>query len=69
VPPVVLLEPLILEIPVSLLPTVVTLLDVPGAATGGVYRVTVGLVDGLGEVAERARRELALLGERKEKEV
>jgi hypothetical protein len=28
-----------------------------------------GLVGGLGEVVKRARRELALLGERKEKEV
>jgi hypothetical protein len=64
---VVLLEPLILGIlPVSLLPTVQ--LGVPGAAAGACIVLPWVLVGGLGEVVERARRELALLGERKEKE-
>jgi hypothetical protein len=64
---VVLLEPLILGIlPVSLLPTV--LLGVPGAAAGVCIVLPWVLVGGLREVVERARRELALLGERNEKE-
>jgi hypothetical protein len=62
-------EPLILGIlPVSLLPTVVTLLGLPGAAAGAFVVLPWVLVGRLGEVVERARRELALLGERKEKE-
>lgn len=40
-----------------------------GRCEWGVHRVIMGLVGGLGEVVKGARRELALLGERKEKEV
>ncbi len=68
VPLVVLLEPLVLGIlPASVLPTVVTLLVVLGAAAVAcsVLPRIVGI--GLDEVVERARRELVLSGGREEK--
>jgi hypothetical protein len=65
VPLVVLLEPLVLGVlPESVLPTVAALLSVLGAVACGVlpfvWRV-------LAEVAERTRREVAALEERKER--
>jgi len=66
VPLVVLLEPLLLGVlPASVLPTVVTLLVVLGVMACGVLPYVLRNVL---EVVERARRELALLGERKRKE-
>jgi hypothetical protein len=67
VPLVVLLEPLILGVlPASVLPTVVTLLVLLGVVACTVLPYVLRSV--LGEVVESARRELALLGEGKEKE-
>jgi len=67
VPLVVLLEPLVLGVlPASVLPIVATLLGVLGAVACGVLPCV--LRGMLGEVVERARRELALLGESKGKE-
>ena len=66
VPLVVLLEPLLLGVlPASLLPTVVTLLVVLGVMACCVLPYVLRNVL---EVVERARRELALLEERKRKE-
>jgi hypothetical protein len=66
VPLVVLLEPLILGVlPASVLPTVVTLLVLLGVVACSVLPYVLRM---LGEVVERARREIALLGERKGKE-
>ncbi len=67
VPLVVLLEPLVLGVlPASVLPTVVTLLLLLGVVSCSVLPYMLRSV--LGEVVESARRELALLGERKGKE-
>ena len=67
VPMVVLLEPLVLGVlPASVLPTVVTLLVLLGVVACSVLPYVLRSVTG--EVVERARRELALLGETKEKE-
>jgi hypothetical protein len=67
VPLVVLLEPLVLGVlPASVLPTVVTLMGVLGALACSVLPCVLGGM--LGGVVERARRELALLGEKKGKE-
>jgi hypothetical protein len=67
VPLVVLLEPLVLGVlPASALPTVLTLLVLLGVVTCSVLPYVLKSL--LGEVVERARRELALLEERKEKE-
>lgn len=67
VPLVVLLEPLVLGVlPASVLPTVVTLLVLLGVITCSVLPYVLRSV--LGEVVESAQRELASLGERKEKE-
>ena len=67
VPLVVLLEPLVLGVlPFSALPTVVALLVLLGVMACSVLPYVLKGV--LGEVVERARTELALLGERKEKE-
>jgi hypothetical protein len=67
VPLVVLLEPLVLGVlPASVLPIVVTLLGVLGAAACSVLPCVLGGM--LGEVVERARREITLLGESKGKE-
>jgi len=67
VPLVVILEPLVLGVlPASVLPTVVTLLVLLGVVACSVLPYVLRSL--LGEVVERARRELALLGERKEKE-
>jgi hypothetical protein len=65
VPLVVLLEPLVLGVlPASVLPIVVTLLGVLlGAVACGVLLLRCVVDSVLGEVVERARRELALLGE------
>ena len=69
VPLVVLLEPLILGVlPASVLPTVVTLLVVLGAAAVACIVLPYVLGVRLERVMERARRELALLRERKGKE-
>ena len=66
VPLVVLLEPLLLGVlPASVLPTVVTLLVVLGVMACCVLPYVLRNVL---EVVERARRELALLEERKRKE-
>ncbi len=66
VPLVVLLEPLVLGVlPASVLPTVVTLLVLLGVVACSVLPYVMSV---LGEVVERARRELASLGERKGKE-
>ncbi len=66
-PLVVLLEPLVLGVlPASVLPTVVTLLVLLGVVSCSVLPYVLRSV--LGEVVESARRELALLGERKGKE-
>jgi hypothetical protein len=65
VPLVVLLEPLVLGVlPASVLPTVVTLLVLLGVMACGVLPYVLSV---LGEVVEKARRELVLLGERKGK--
>ena len=67
VPLVVLLEPLVLGVlPASVLPTVVTLLVLLGVVACSVVPYVLRSV--LGEVVEKARRELALSRERKEKE-
>jgi hypothetical protein len=67
VPLVVLLEPLVLGVlPASVLPIVVALLGVLGAVACSVLPCVLGGV--LGKVVERARREIALLEERKGKE-
>jgi len=67
VPLVVLLEPLVLGVlPASVLPTVVALLVLLGVMACSVLPYVLKSV--LGEVVERARTELALLGEGKEKE-
>jgi hypothetical protein len=67
VPLVVLLEPLILGVlPASVLPTVMALLILLGVVACSVLPYVLRSV--LGEVVEGARRELALLGERKGKE-
>ena len=67
VPLVVLLEPLVLGLlPASVLPTVVTLLVLLGVLACSVLPYVLKSV--LGEVVERARRELALLEEREGKE-
>jgi hypothetical protein len=67
VPLVVLLEPLVLGVlPASVLPIVVTLLGVLGAVACTVLPCVLGGM--LGEVVEKARRELTSLGERKGKE-
>lgn len=67
VPLVVLLEPLILGVlPASVLPTVVTLLVLLGVVACTVLPYVLRSV--LGEVVEKARRELALSGETKGKE-
>jgi hypothetical protein len=66
VPLVVLLEPLVLGVlPASVLPTVVTLLVLLGVMACSVLPYVLSV---LGEVVEKARRELVLLGERKGKE-
>jgi hypothetical protein len=62
---VVLLEPLVLGVlPESVLPTVAALLGVLGAVACGVLPFVWGV---LAEVAERTRREVAALEERKER--
>jgi hypothetical protein len=67
VPLVVLLEPLVLGVlPASVLPTVVTLLVLLGVVACSVVPYVLRSV--LEEVVEKARRELALSRERKEKE-
>ena len=67
VPLVVLLEPLVLGVlPASVLPTVVALLVLLGVVACSVLPYVLKIV--LGEVVERARKELALLGEMKGKE-
>ena len=67
VPLVVLLEPLVLGVlPVSVLPTVVTLLVLLAVVACSVLPYVSKSV--LGEVVEKARRELALLEEKKGKE-
>lgn len=66
-PLVVLLEPLILGVlPASVLPTVMALLILLSVVACSVLPYVLRSV--LGEVVEGARRELALLGERKGKE-